>query len=81
MNGVAIDDAAIMQLIDSGRLDNVLELGLEETQITDRSLVALAQLRRLERLAIRGTRVTPLGIRDFRRAKPACEIKTDVRSE
>ncbi len=81
MNGVAIDDAAIMQLIDSGRLDNVLELGLEETQITERSLVALAQLRRLERLAIRGTRVTAMGIRDFRRAKPACENMTDVRSE
>jgi len=81
LNDTTIDDAAVQQLIDSGRLANELELELDGTRVTDVSLAALARLNRLQRLSIRRTQTTPEGIQNLRRTAPACEITADVSSD
>jgi hypothetical protein len=81
LNDTTIDDAAVQQLIDSGRLANELELELDGTRVTDVSLAALARLNRLQRLSIRRTQTTPEGIQNLRRTNPACEITADVSSD
>lgn len=80
LNDTTIDDAAVQQLIDSGRLANELELELDGTRVTDVSLAALARLNRLQRLSIRRTQTTPEGIQNLRRTNPACEITADLSS-
>lgn len=80
LNDTTIDDAAVQQLIDSGRLANELELELDGTRVTDASLAALARLSRLRRLSIRRTQTTPEGVRTLRQTNPACEITADASS-
>ena len=52
-------------------------LDLEGTGLTDAGLGCLAELKRLEVLALQGTRVTMRGVEGLRSALPRCEIALD----
>ena len=57
------------------KLQNLEQLGLVKTQITDTGLREVAKLQKLERLYLYGTQVTKVGVSELKKALPNCYIQ------
>jgi Leucine-rich repeat (LRR) protein len=58
------------------RLNQLENLSLAWTKITDLGLKELAPLQSLTSLDLSGTKVTVAGVKELQKALPKCEIKT-----
>lgn len=58
-------------------LENVYELNLGDTQITDEGLKEVAKLQRLMYFYLHSTKVTKRGMTELKKALPNCEIDSD----
>ena len=56
------------------KLQQLRELRLGDTYITDMGLKELVKLQQLEKLDLRGSEVTKAGVAEFKRALPNCEV-------
>ena len=66
-----IDDKAGQLLLKMNSLE-ILDLG--DTAVSDRLLNDLARMKSLKLLLVGGTRITPAGVEQFRKARPDCRI-------
>ena len=58
-------------------MQNLEELDLENTQITDEGLKEVAKLQRLMYFYLHSTKVTKKGMTELKKALPNCEIDSD----
>jgi hypothetical protein len=72
---IQVDDDVLPVL---GKLKNLQELRLDDLPISDKNLSSLHGLKKLQRLSLKGTRVTMDGVRALRLALPSCSIESDV---
>jgi hypothetical protein len=66
-----IDDKAAQHLLKIKSLE-ILDLG--DTAVTDKLLEDLAGMKNLKLLLVGGSRITPAGVEQFRKARPECRI-------